>query len=258
VNVIRASAGAMLLAERGTLRRLTQDVNDSVNEAAAQASERRKRTAMLLLILSASQTMAGKARQTILAGRQATRAVAIGRLTRELAVAGVAGAALANFGNGQVRAADDGAYAQSSADALAVAWRGLALVAVSKAARLELNPTAAVRQTAKLMVPRIARTAATENAQAYNDEHRAALVDAVEYDRAYRGGAFWDEVQAGVVRQWSALLDARVCRVCDGLDGTTAEVGEYFEGGVEPGFVHIKCRCIDVIVTRAEAERKAA
>jgi hypothetical protein len=55
-----------------------------------------------------------------------------------------------------------------------------------------------------------------------------------------------------LVRQWVAMLDAKVCAVCAKLDGDEVPLGQGFgEGGaLEPGHVHPRCRCFAVIVAR--------
>jgi len=75
---------------------------------------------------------------------------------------------------------------------------------------------------------RLTTIAVSENSQAYNAEHRNAVIDRAQ--------------QLGLTEVWDAELDSRTCQHCAGLDGTEAIDGE-FPGGVVPGHVHGNCRC---------------
>lgn len=79
----------------------------------------------------------------------------------------------------------------------------------------------------------IVGTASYENATAFNAERRAMA---------------WSVTETRLVRVWDAKLDKRTCPTCSGLDGHIVDVGETFPGGANPGSVHGRCRCVDVIV----------
>ena len=87
------------------------------------------------------------------------------------------------------------------------------------------------------MQAKIARTAETEAARAYNDEH---------LERARDMLAAGDLPPGALLREWSALIDA--CEACWPHDGERTGIDESFSGGEEPGSVHPRCRCSDIIV----------
>jgi hypothetical protein len=83
---------------------------------------------------------------------------------------------------------------------------------------------------------RLIQLAVTENSNAYNLEHRNAVIDLADH--------------AGLVEVWDAELDKRTCDTCASLDGSEALNGE-FEGGLVPGNVHTNCRCTSHFVHRS-------
>lgn len=78
---------------------------------------------------------------------------------------------------------------------------------------------------------RIELIAITENAQAFNEQRRNAVLD------------FAAKRDVRLVEIWDATLDKRTCEVCMGLDGSESIDGEGFDGGQVPGAVHPMCRC---------------
>ena len=50
------------------------------------------------------------------------------------------------------------------------------------------------------------------------------------------------------MKHWEGILDRRICEVCKAHDGEIVPVGMKFDGGDEPGFVHVLCRCQDALV----------
>lgn len=79
--------------------------------------------------------------------------------------------------------------------------------------------------------------AAWEVASAFNDQRlRNEKVTRQQYE-----GRNWLPV---MVATWDARLDVRTCPRCRKLDGETRPLGLDFEGGVAPGKIHAKCRCV--------------
>jgi len=255
-RLVRLAAGTMLLAQASTKKKLAKTVAVHVDAVAAEAArrhERDKKAAALALLLLGAKAMVPDLARSIVDGRADARKSARGRLFAELKAAGLAlGAAPWVFGN---RAEEDAAHAQLSAESLASQWQGLAAASLIAARRVEQPVAQAIRGTVRKMKDRTERTAATETAQAYSDEHREALRDLVRQDRQLAGGEWAAEAEAKLARQWSALLDA--CERCWPHDGETVGLNETFSGGDEPGFMHARCRCIEVIV-EADAMSVAA
>jgi hypothetical protein len=238
----RLAAGALLLAEQETERKIHEAAKQRIATASLEAKRDRQRTALLLLLLSTGKSMAGSLVPAIVAGRQSARQAGIRRLNAELRTAGVdaihtvrpmlAARALARSQIDQVRA-------QLAAESLATQWRGLATRLVYRDEGLA--------KTLEQMRPAIARVATSEAAEAYNDEHHAALQDAVRY------GVLDAE---DLVREWSAEIDS--CEHCWPLDGVQVGINDEFPGGEEPGSVHPRCRCTEILVSADQAQRRAA
>lgn len=255
-RIVRLSVGTLLAAEREATKRLTKAIQSSIADAAAdvarkQRDDRRAKAAALALILMHSKQMASKAHDAILAGRQHARAESGRRSLAELAALGVVVSGALGGSSSHKRDEDD-AHATGSADSLAVAWRGLAFVAVSKALREETDPAKALRLTDAPMKHRIKRTSVTETAQAYGDAHRTLVRDASERDDVLAARLS----EAEVVEVWSALVDA--CELCVPHDGEQVAIGDFFSGGDEPGSVHAHCRCVSYFSTVAAERRLAA
>lgn len=249
-RLVRLSAGTLLNATDYTQKRLGAVVTETVREAAAEMAEHkrqdRRRTAALVSLMLLSRRMSTRARDAVLDGRQHARTEATRRLAAELAAAGIAGRTVIGHGHHD-RHDEDDTYATTAGEALSVAWRGLALVALSAATRKDADPITAISKTQRMMEPRIVRIASTETAQAFNDEHRRALRETAENDSAF-AAQLRDE---RVMRMWSAMLDA--CPVCWEHDGEKVEYNEDFIGGDVPGYMHPNCRCTEVLVTEAAA-----
>lgn len=247
----------LLLQQKDADDALRGTVNAEIADAAARAEKRRKdeRDAVILaMLLAASERMGEAIAARIVLSRQAARAAARGRLGAELKAAGIVLAAH-EWALHSRKDEDDG-YADHAASSLAGQWRGLAIAAILGAERKERTPAEAIRSTGAPMRLRSSRTAETEIARAYADEHSEALSDIVEHDRHYRDGELADAIETRLMRQWSALVDA--CPRCWPLHGVEVGIGESFPGGEEPGYVHVRCRCIEVVVAREESVRTAA
>jgi len=83
---------------------------------------------------------------------------------------------------------------------------------------------------------RLVTIAITENSNAYNAEHRHAIIDRAQ--------------QLGLVEIWDAELDIQTCEHCASLDGSESIDGA-FPGGATPGNVHGRCRCTSHFVRRS-------
>lgn len=79
---------------------------------------------------------------------------------------------------------------------------------------------------------RIRRTVATETARAYSDVIREAAGN------------------HKLIRVWNAVLDTKTCGTCRDMDGETTLPGTAFRGNMEPGWVHINCRCYSELILK--------
>jgi len=174
-----------------------------------------------------------------------------------------------------IRVPDDGtdqAHSYAAAATLTAAWAGYALRGVDpKQAGKAGGLAIAVRRTPLLLQSRIRLIAATETAEAFNDERAGALVvlakempgpeegtilPALPLAGPYRSAPVIPirtyRAPAPVVRLvkvWSALLDGAVCRDCREMHGTAIEAGDTFIGGDPP--LHPHCRCIFILIATA-------
>ena len=248
----KLAAGILLLRGKALTRRLAGIAATHAALAADRAGD--TRLALLGGLMTQSDAFADEARRAIRESRAQVRGDAHQRLRSEVAALGIAWMASGlHFGD---RHAADDVNAHAAADSLAAQWRGLAMARAMRAQRQEKDVRAAIRAAGRAMVPGLTRTAQTEVAQAYNDEHRSALREAVRFDQSFRDGEFAARVETLVKRRWSALLDA--CSECWPLDGETVGLYEAFTGGEEPGFVHPHCRCVEVFVSEEGAKAEAA
>lgn len=67
-----------------------------------------------------------------------------------------------------------------------------------------------------------------------------------------RNAVFVSIAQEGDVYQWSALLDIKVCSICQTLDGSTVSPEEYGRTRWQPP-IHFNCRCVWVLIRRLSA-----
>lgn len=252
-RLLRLAAGALLLSHRHAEKAMRAAAQHHIAEAAAQVEAERqdRRAAVLLVLLAAGKRMADGLAGAIVTGRQAARKSAARRLAAELEAAdvGIAGSVRPLFAAGAIaRAQEDAAKAAIAAESLAAQWRGIATAVTARGESHGGSPYRSIARTAELLKPRIQRTAETETGDAYNDEHRESLRDLVRY------GELEEDV---LVREWSAMLDA--CPRCWPHHGEQTAIGESFAGGDEPGLMHARCRCIDVVVPATTARiRRAA
>lgn len=248
----RLAAGSLLLAETHSRREVRDAVDRHIALAAAEAEQRHqaneRRAAILALLLLSAKAMADDVRKALLSARERSRIAARRRLAVEFRAVGIVLAAH-QWVIGARTDVDD-AHAASAAESLASQWRMFAIAQVVAGGHKDVAPGVAIQSTSRAMVARLDRTVVTEGAQAYNDEHRAAAADIVAFDKKFRDGALADRIDRALVRKWVAMLDA--CRFCWPYDGDTTPIGQSFEDGAEPGFMHPRCRCIDVLVPRNE------
>ena len=237
----KLAAGTLLLTTRKTQKKIAEAVSRNIALAAADAHKREneKRAAALAILLIASRAMASDVRSAIQWGRTEARVSARSRLGRELVAAGV----LLKPDGHAAPTSEDALHAQMSAESLATQWRTLATGAILSADRKGRSVGQAIESTRDGMKFRTLRTATSESAQAYSEEHRT-----VSRELDVDGDL--------VARQWSALLDA--CGMCWPHDGETVGLDEGFSGGDEPGYVHSHCRCVPILVSRAASLKEAA
>lgn len=85
----------------------------------------------------------------------------------------------------------------------------------------------------KRLDSRLVTIGITENANAYNAEHRQTVLDVAD--------------DLDLIEVWDAYMDA--CPVCWDLNGTEAIDGN-FPSGATPGGVHARCRCTSHFIKR--------
>jgi hypothetical protein len=256
-KLARRAVGSVLLTEADTRDAISDAVHSHIERVATQAEQRHtkeRHAAMLALLLAGAKAMAEDVRIAILSGREDARNAARGRLHAEMVAAGIA--LEAHHWAVGARSEEDAAHAASSADSLAAQWRGMAMVAALRAHRREMPVSEAIDLTRGPMKARIERTAASETAQAYNDEHLRSAREIADFDRKFRDGELAERIVTSLGRQWSALVDA--CERCIPLDGEIVGLYESFSGGEEPGYVHAHCRCVEIIVPLEATSARAA
>lgn len=255
-KLARLAAGSLLVDAATAHRKIASAVQVHAAQVAAEAvrHEDRRNGAILALLVLAAKSMSTEIAIAILAARQVARESARRRLNAEFRSAGIA-LESHQWTTGH-RSSEDEAHAASAADSLAGQWRGLAMASVLIARRKERLQSSAIAGSSKLMGPRIVRTAQTEIAQAYSDEHRLVPTEIAAFDRKFRDGDLANQIEDGLVREWCAMLEA--CPVCSAHDGDQVRIGESFSGGDEPGSMHPRCQCFDVIVPADASARKAA
>lgn len=156
-----------------------------------------------------------------------TRQKAAQRLVSELAGYDVELAASA--ATGEASAALDATRARKASRWLSERWSKR----VGASPDLARNTAKAAREASAKTMSDVVGTVSFENASAFNGERRA-MASVITETR--------------LVRVWDAVNDKRTCPTCAGLDGTIVMLGEAFPSGANPGSVHGRCRCIDVIV----------
>lgn len=263
-KLVRASIGALLNAQDRTEALIAKAVSEHVDAAASELArrhkaERERTAAFLTLLLMRARQMVPSVKSAIVAGRTGARQAAVVRVTDELRAAGVDPTSVHQVATRPLVSAakadrehEDELHAQGSAESLASQWRGVAIAATALAIRKDRDPVKALSDSARVIRPRIERTASTETALAYSDEHEHAVLDAIRYDSEFAEQL----TELRVMQEWSAMIDA--CPNCWPLDGVRVGIGESFPGGAYPGAMHPRCRCIAVLVTEVQPMRLAA
>lgn len=247
VKLHRISAGSLLLAERQALGDLRAATRAAVGALllAIESARRGGREALKLAILSALRRLAPDLRTAataaILASRTRVRGVALQRLDKELALIERTANTNAKLARpGMSDAAEDPSHADAAGASLASAWTaGVVATTLAWADSDDASTSPTFAGTVDAVDNRARRIAVTEMARAYNDEHDEGV--------GWIAETYADETWlVGVLRRWDATLDARTCTRCAGMDGTVLPIGMSF--GVEPGYVHPWCRCIDTLI----------
>jgi hypothetical protein len=226
----KVAVGTMLRMSDQTEKRLQAPAR----AASAEVAKKREDRAVLLgALVLLGRRLGDQLTDAIARGRAEARNAARRRLREELSGVGVvytmSTPAIAQAG---AKAADvDVQEARIAADSLVAQWRALELAAAREGESERFY---------RSMGARIARTAQTETARAYNEEHRTVVREMSRVD---------PELGQRVQREWSAMIDA--CSHCWGHDGERVGLDENFDGGDEPGSMHPRCQCLEYLVASA-------
>lgn len=215
--------------------------------AAAAASKKKKtieRAGLAILLMGIGSKLTETLTGTIRDIREQARAAGAVRLAAEIRATGAL--ALADRVGTSATTLADAAHAQTSAASLANAWRQRTLHDSLRALRKEQDVVAVLNASAEALDGSVRRTAATENAQAFNDGHLDASEELVGVLDTPEGVSLLDADLEGMilVDKWDAVLDSRTCQECAALDGDMTPMGAIFTSGEEPGYIHPWCRCI--------------
>lgn len=259
----KRSARAVLRAQAATQRKLDQTTRREAAAAAAALmllGDEPSRTASIRAIRAGREALADALAEDIEDGRRVARRLSAEQLRLEMAQgerdvrrAGVAEeaaivAAMATALAWRRRAtpaavtAEDAMYSRLAASSLANSWAQRAMSAVSDAEEAETSAAAALARTPAGMKPGLKRTAQTEAARAFQDEHAEAMASAAE-------SATGKERVPFLMRVWVAMNDKRTCSTCARHDGEAVPSGTPFSGGDEPGWVHPRCACSESLET---------
>lgn len=170
-----------------------------------------------------AQNLASSLWGAIASGRVVSRAGGLARAGTELRSLQVVPPPLPNFSADD--AVMDAFRSKRAADSYAARW-------LRKAEELK-DVKAASAETAGSLE----RTAVTESSEAFNTG-RAKYLRLVS--------------STHLLKIWDAELDALVCEICAGADGTIVGINEFFPQGT-PGAVHPYCRCIFSIISAIES-----
>jgi hypothetical protein len=233
-QAIRVSLGTLLLSERRTTKAVRATVKDASDRLVGETvnHHRLRDTAAIMLILSASKRLATDIETALHAAKAAAWEAGARRLEAELRAAGAWEAAK------RVRTTYSAAkdiQAATTAESVALVWRQRAIYAVQKAIREDAEVASALRGLAASVESNVSRAAATESAQAYDLGHVDGASDLGEFQNVV------------ILDRWEAMLDA--CPKCRSMNGDLVLVGEPFESGEEPGFIHPNCRCARTTIT---------
>lgn len=97
------------------------------------------------------------------------------------------------------------------------------------------------QDTARALNPSVDRTVVTENSRVFND----TLQESAKYVTARLEP--YSPARQLLFKRWDALLDRRTCATCSNLDNEVVPASAAtFRGGLVPGYVHPRCRCISI------------
>ena len=246
-----ASAAVMLLQERTLLGKLVAILllygriadnqlrrleNQSADQVAAGGTR---------ILKAASADLETAAATAILAARAGARWAALAELRKQVAVADRlllrAGAPVRKGDlelHGRTAPTVDASQSSTTAGSLADAWHRDSLARLfgwaREGAEGRIPPVGEnAAQAAKF---RARRSAATEVAQAYNDEAHSQFIElSARLENTV--------ITPLLFKRWEAVLDRVVCGRCANYDNQVVPVNEGFRGGQVPGFVHPNCRC---------------
>ena len=128
----------------------------------------------------------------------------------------------------------------------------MAVYAIIRGLRNDEDVETKLARMRAAMNGRAERTSITESADAYQSERLDGLEAAMENDPEFAAAI----AGANLGRRWDCMLEA--CHLCIPHDGEIVGIGEDFDGGDEPGKVHIRCQCVEVIVSLADEAEAAA
>ncbi len=79
-------------------------------------------------------------------------------------------------------------------------------------------------------------------------DYRATTIARTETAQAFEYANQRALRESGVVaeKEWLTARDERTCPICTPLNGVRVFLGQSFPGGLEPGFIHVSCRCTSI------------
>lgn len=230
----RAAVGALILAGDRALSRMRRLARTAFADAALAESER----AHLRALVTVGRRLSDELSDALAEGRADARAAARRRLKAEVSASGEVASfsTPAQAAASEARAATDAARARIAADSLGSQWRATASTSY-RTPGSEARPLVTRKAAERGFDARLERTARTEAARAYNEEHREAAREIARRD---------PELGSRLMREWSAMADA--CERCLPHDGERVGIDEDFDYGDEPGNMHPHCQCVEHVV----------
>ncbi len=83
-----------------------------------------------------------------------------------------------------------------------------------------------------------------------NIDDRITKIITTETSRSFSDVVREASSEHKLVRRWNSILDEKVCKKCASMDGLITQPGMPFEGGIEPGWVHPRCRCYSDLILK--------
>jgi SPP1 gp7 family putative phage head morphogenesis protein len=164
-------------------------------------------------------------------GQSLSHSATVAILDSRIAARQAARATLASTATA-VATASDRAHALAAGASLSSQWTSLTLGKVNQWRASPDKPLGELIKSVETpMQPRVARTAAVETAQAFNDERRIVSRN----------------TDADTTWVWSAVLDQRTCPECDALDGKSWRSEDDVPASPP---IHPMCRCVLIPVAR--------